>query len=252
MMDVASWTIGAARLLRAGVAMLLAAGPMAALLVLPGRNRAAQRAIWGLVRWGFALVVRAHGRPEAGALLVANHVSWTDIVVLGGLVDGGFVAKSEVAGWPLIGRGAAAIGCVFVERERRRRAAGQAEAMAARLAQGQSLVLFAEGTTGDGDGVLPFRSSLFAAGEQVQPVTLAWRRRDGTPFGRAERRAFAWLGEDALRPHAIALARAGGARVDIHFEPVLSGGCRKSLAAASRAAIVARLDGYAATEKRTA
>ncbi|MDE2411399.1 MAG: hypothetical protein KGM18_06430 [Sphingomonadales bacterium] len=118
------------------------------------------------------------------------------------------------------------------------------------------MVLFAEGTTGDGRAVLPFRSSLFAAGvghKMVRPVALVWSRRDGRPFDPRERRRFAWIDDDRLLPHAIALALSGGARVDLHFEPALSGEDRKQLAAQCRAAIARRVaEAQAATLKRAA
>ncbi|MBU6267921.1 MAG: hypothetical protein KGN34_10295, partial [Sphingomonadales bacterium] len=129
---------------------------------------------------------------------------------------------------------------------------------AARFAAGESLVLFAEGTTGDGGTVLPFKSSLFAAiggsaQRTVQPVTLLWRNRDGSPFDAAQRRRFAWIDDDELLPNARALALGGGARVDIHFEAPVTGDNRKQLAAACHTAIAARVSGdQAATLNRAA
>jgi 1-acyl-sn-glycerol-3-phosphate acyltransferase len=214
------------------------------------------RAVWRSLRHGFALDVRVHGTATTapGTLYVANHISWTDIAVFGELLDAGFVAKSEVAAWPVIGPAAARYDCVFIAREQRGTVARQARAMATRLAAGTRLVLFAEGTTGDGSTVLPMRSSLFAgvgqgAGEGsgpdrsavVQPITLIPRHRTGRPFTPQERRAFAWLDDDELLPHAAALALAGGARIDVHFEAPVSGADRKALATACHAAITARL-----------
>jgi 1-acyl-sn-glycerol-3-phosphate acyltransferase len=219
------------------------------------RSRRWTRAVWRTLRRSFALDVRVHGTlwTAPGTLYVANHISWTDIAVLGELLDAGFVAKSEVATWPIIGPGAARYQCVFIEREQRHTVAHQARAMATRLATGARLVLFAEGTTGDGSTVLPFRSSLFAglgqgahqrAGEgrgPVQPITLVPRHRTGRPFTPEERRAFAWLDDDELLPHAAALALSGGARVDVYFEEPVSGTDRKALAGACHAAISGRL-----------
>ena len=213
----------------------------------PGLRQRLEAAVWEALRAGFGIVVRFHGVPLAkpGTLYVANHVSWTDIVVLGGLLDAGFVAKQEVAAWPLIGPGARRYGCVFVARDRRGSVGSQSGAIAECLAGGGSLILFPEGTTGDGSIVLPFRSSLFAGvagGSRVQPVTLTYRRRDGRPFDAGERRRFAWLGDDALLPHAMQLAWSGGALVDVHFEQPLACPDRKALALACHAAISARVD----------
>lgn len=250
------------RMVRAGralgaclVALVLVAGWLA---IRPGPrlSRRWVRFTWGLLLRGFALDVQVHGTAAAapGTLYVANHVSWTDIVVLGYQLDAGFVAKSEVGRWPVIGRGARALGCIFVARERRGMVGAQAGEIAARLAAGGRLVLFAEGTTGDGSAVLPFHSSLFdgiGAGT-IQPVTLVCRRRDGQAFSPAERRRFAWLDDDALLPHAAAMARSGGARVDVFLEAPVPGGDRKAVARACRGAIAARLTDQAAALNRAA
>jgi 1-acyl-sn-glycerol-3-phosphate acyltransferase len=107
------------------------------------------------------LRLRVRGAPAAfgSTLLVANHVSYLDVVVLGSLVNVSFIAKAEVAGWPLIGRIG---GTIFVER-RGSCSAGQRDRVAVRLARGDDLILFAEGTSSDGGRVLPFKSALFAA-----------------------------------------------------------------------------------------
>ena len=110
------------------------------------------------------LRVRVRGAPALSGptLFVANHVSYLDIVVLGSLLDAGFVAKSEVAAWPLIGW-LARIGRTVFGARRAASCAGQCNALAERLSAGQSLILFAEGTSSDGGRVLPFETSLFAA-----------------------------------------------------------------------------------------
>ena len=238
------------------VAVVIAALAISALLLglcsvfrhWTGVRQRLEKAVWTTLRAGFGMVVRVHGVPLAkpGTLYVANHVSWTDIVVLGGLLDAGFVAKQEVAGWPLIGPGARRYGCVFVARDRRGSVGSQSGAIAECLAAGSSLILFPEGTTGDGSRVLPFRSSLFAgvAGRgTVQPVTLSCRRRDGGRFDAGERRRFAWLDDDALLPHAMQLAWSGGALIDVHFGQPLECLDRKVLAQSCHAAISAGLAG---------
>jgi 1-acyl-sn-glycerol-3-phosphate acyltransferase len=115
---------------------------------------------------------------DPGALVVANHISWTDILVLGSLRPMAFVAKSEVRGWPLLGILARLHGTLFIRRGDRGGVAGQVDRITAALERGP-VVLFPEGTTGNGADVLPFRSTLFAAaaGRWVQPVTLRYRPR---------------------------------------------------------------------------
>ena len=135
----------------------------------------------GLPGWGFIarnyyrvlctilrIRVRVSGTPvrERAVLFVSNHVSWADIVVIGSLAPVAFVAKSEVAKWPLVGITAKMQRTVFVDRTRRHQAADAVKEIVARLAGGTSVVLFAEGTSSDGNRVLPFRSALIGAVER--------------------------------------------------------------------------------------
>ena len=168
-------------------------------------------------------------RVRGTTLFVANHVSYLDIVVLGSLVDATFVAKSEIAGWPLIGLLARIGRTVFIHR-RVAYCARQCDALAARLDAGQSLILFAEGTSSDGGRVLPFKSSLFAAVERsspgpavrVQPVTIAYvRLKGGLPIDYALRPLYAWYGDMRLVPHLWAALGLPGAVIEVRFHPPL-------------------------------
>ena len=181
------------------------------------------------------LRIHVHGRPAEGRplLIAANHVSWTDIMALGAVTDAHFIAKAEVAGWPVFGRLARLQRTVFVDRTRPRRAGEQAGEIAARLARGEPMVLFPEGTTSDGNTLLPFKSTLFAAaqmamgeesGAAIQPVAIVYTRLHGMPMSRRERMRAAWIGEQTLVPHLADLVRRGGIGVAIHFgEPVAFG-----------------------------
>ena len=178
------------------------------------------------------LRIEVHGAPVDGRplLIASNHVSWTDIMALGAVADMDFIAKAEVAGWPLFGQLAKLRRTVFIDRSRPRRAGEQAGEIAARLARGEPMVLFAEGTTSDGNDVLPFKSSLFAAaqmamgeesGAAIQPVAIVYTRLHGMPMSRRERMRAAWIGDQTLVPHLARLMREGGIDVEIHFgEPV--------------------------------
>ncbi len=165
--------------------------------------------------------VTIHGTPAlTGTLLVVNHVSWLDIVILARACNtAAFVAKAEVARWPLLGALARRAGCVFVARDRRAHARQQAQSLHDALAQGRSVILFAEGTTGTGERLLPFRSSLFPSSEAfpVQPLAITYKRPDGTPLAPEQRRRIAWLGDDALLPHLAHLLRAGACRAEVRF-----------------------------------
>jgi 1-acyl-sn-glycerol-3-phosphate acyltransferase len=207
------------------------------------------RTFFRLILIGFGVRWRIHGIPgnPSRTLFVANHISWVDIPLLGSHLDAGFIAKDEVRRWPGIGRAAARIGTVFIDRRNRLGAHHQASAVRQQLSRRRGLILFAEGTTGDGATVLPFRSSLFAATQHedldVQPVSIVYRRRDGRALNAAERKQIAWLGEQSLLPHALGLAQGGQLRADIYFEPLLPSGNRKQIARQCEDIIRNRIEG---------
>ena len=126
-------------------------------------------------------------------MYVANHTSYLDVFVLGSLIRGAFVAKSEVASWPVFGKLAKLQNTMFLER-RSQRAVSHIEQVHEHLHHESNLILFPEGTSTSGTWVAPFRSSLFAAayGVKVQPVTVAYLDYDGVPMSQAERDHFAW------------------------------------------------------------
>ena len=167
--------------------------------------------------------VRGALAREGPVLVLANHVSWLDISVLGSLAPLSFVAKSEVAGWPVVGLFARMQRTVFIERGRRTHTAEVNKVVATRLGEGDVMVLFPEGTTSDGNRVLPFRSSLVGAARmalaelgtasvQLQPLAITYVRRNGLPLTRRERPEIAWYGDMDLAPHLAAFLR--GAPVD--------------------------------------
>ncbi|MCJ2013809.1 lysophospholipid acyltransferase family protein [Methylobacterium sp. J-076] len=172
--------------------------------------------------------------PDEAALVLANHVSWLDIVVIGALRPLCFVAKSEIAGWPVIGQLAALQRTLFIDRGRRSATAVVSAEMGHRLAGGELVVLFAEGTTGDGTRLLPFRSSLVGAARaalqaegdrgrvRLQPLAITYPRRNGLPVVRAERAEIAWYGDMELAPHLAAFVKGGP--IDVHVvwgDPIL-------------------------------
>jgi 1-acyl-sn-glycerol-3-phosphate acyltransferase len=182
----------------------------------------------------FNVRVREKGRPEAGAacLVLSNHVSWLDIPVIGSLRPLSFVAKSEIAGWPLVGHLAKLQRSVFIERARKAATAEVNAEVARRLKQGQAIVLFPEGTTGDGNRLLAFRSSLIGAARaalsdpavdtiMLQPLAIAYVRRNGLPVTRRERPEIAWYGDMDLAPHLMAFLHDGPLDVEIRWgEPI--------------------------------
>ena len=172
--------------------------------------------------------VEVFGRvPQHGPLLiVSNHVSWLDIVVLSAIAPVSFVAKKEVAGWPLFGCLARLQRTVFVDRDRRHATGTSRGEMRERLAAGDIIVLFAEGTSGDGRTVLPFKTSFFGAAEMpgvlVQPVTLAYRGHRNLPMTRRLLPSYAWYGDMELAPHLIGAVSAGPIEVAAVCHPPLS------------------------------
>lgn len=193
--------------------------------------------------------VRIHGTPVRGGpvLFVSNHISWADIPVLGGTVDGAFVAKSEVEAFAVVGWFATLARTVFIERDRRATAGDQRNAIAERLAAGESVILFPEGTTGDGVSLLPFKSALFAAvgGDAiVQPVTVAYTRLNGMPITRERLPDIAWVGDTDLWPHAVAFSALGRVRAELIFHDAVRVGDFADRKALSRHCRTVIADGY--------
>lgn len=162
------------------------------------------------------------GRP---VLYVSNHASYLDVFVLGARVPASFIAKAEVAGWPVFGSLAKFQNTLFFERNTRR-AADQIGVMRDHLRQRSNLILFPEGTSTPGDQVQPFRSSLFAAIEdgQIQPLTVVYAKYAGEPMTQAERDRYAWYLPMAFAPHFFsALGLAGSDVYIICHKPVRPG-----------------------------
>ncbi|MEP9350162.1 1-acyl-sn-glycerol-3-phosphate acyltransferase [Xanthobacter sp. KR7-225] len=164
--------------------------------------------------------------PARPLLLLSNHASWLDIPVIGSVTPLFFVAKSEVAGWPLVGLLAKFQRTVFVDRQRRHATGSVNREIAERLHEGDPVVLFAEGTSSDGNRVLPFRSALVGAVREavaaaeavtVQPMAVAYVRLQGLPMGRLHRPAAAWFGDIELAPHLLDVLRHGAIDVEVSF-----------------------------------
>ncbi|MCG6114264.1 MAG: 1-acyl-sn-glycerol-3-phosphate acyltransferase [Mesorhizobium sp.] len=199
-----------------------------------------------------AIKVQLVGEPSTARplLIVSNHVSWTDVMVIGSVADVHFIARGDMAHWPVMGTIGRLRRTVFIERGSRKRSAGQTAEIAEFLQRGDVLVLFAEGTTGDGSTILPFKTSLFAAlypGDElerpfatVQPVSVAYLRSHGIPLGRLERTRYAWIGDQTLAPHLFMLLKGGAVDVEVRFgEPIQPdrAGDRKALARQTEAAV---------------
>lgn len=187
--------------------------------------------IWHKVAcWVLGIRVRVHGRIDRRRplMLAANHASWQDILVLSSIADVVFIAKSEVKSWPVFGTLARWQQSVFVVREDKRRTGDQAREIGERMAGGEIVVLFPEGTTSDGNRLLEVKSSLFGAAASavpssptgmvhVQPVAIAYTGIHGMPMGRYSRPISAWPGDVELVPHLLDLMKAAAIEVDVTF-----------------------------------
>jgi 1-acyl-sn-glycerol-3-phosphate acyltransferase len=184
---------------------------------------------------GVRITTRGRLHAERPLLIVANHSSWLDISVITAVAPVVFVAKREVANWPVIGLLARLQRSVFVDRTKRHRTADVNSEIARRLADGDPVVLFGEGTSSDGNRVLLFRTALFGAAGDVltaqsgaspqngikrvwiQPLSVAYTGMLGVPLGRTSRNDVAWYGGAALWPHLRRLASRGAIDVTVSF-----------------------------------
>lgn len=195
-----------------------------------------------------AIGERSAVRPT---LFAVNHSSWLDITVIDTQMPICFVAKREVNSWPVFGLLARLQRTVFVER-RAQRTAEHRDEMTERLNAGDSLVLFPEGTSSDGNHVLPFKSAFFALAETrvedrplaVQPVSIAYTAIDGEPIGRDRRPELTWFGDMDLAPHLWGVLCLDRFTVVVQYHPpvtIESFGSRKALAAHCQAVVASGL-----------
>lgn len=212
--------------------LLLASVQLVIMRIAPRHDHRLPQLWHRAILFAVGLKVRCVGTRvgEGPAMLVANHTSYLDIPIIGALGRLAFIAKSEVGDWPGIGFLSTLQRTIFVERGRRSRTLDQQQAIASRLKGDEVLVLFAEGTSSDGNRVLPFKSALLSVAEAahmpdadvlIQPVSIAYTHRFGLPMQREERPAYAWYGDMDLAPHLAELLREGPISVTLVFhEPV--------------------------------
>ena len=180
--------------------------------------------------------------PRPPFLLVVNHLGYADVVALAARCECVFVAKKEVAGWPVVGSLCGRAGTIFVDRRSRRDIPRALALVEAALDEGAGVVLFAEGTSTRGSGVLPFKSPLLEAaarrGLPVHHASLSYR----TPRGEAPAEtAVCWWGDMTFPGHFFGLLKLTGFRADLAFgAEAITGRDRKALAGKLRAAVSAR------------
>jgi lyso-ornithine lipid O-acyltransferase len=174
--------------------------------------------------------------PIKAHLLVSNHISWLDIIVLGCFFPAHFVAKSDILAWPVIGYLARQGGTVFVRRGNKQQAKAIAEEIVWLLKQDSTVIAFPEGTTTRGDAVLPFHASLFQSAlltkKSVQPIAIQYEgaTKEFAPF----------IGEDTFIPHLLRMLTLDKIDVCVTFLPTIAtaGRSRQSVSAEARAMIL--------------
>jgi len=232
------------------VVLVLLTGGIAATvaLLLPGERRRRMVIQWILSAMARGLLtglgldcIWLGPAPRGPALIAGNHLSWIDIVAAIATWPCTFVAKREVRDWPVLGRLAAALGVVFVDRARKRDLLTAIPAIEHALGRGSLILLFPEGTTSDGQGILRFRTALFEsavrAGVPVFPVALSGSVDcESADHDVGDRdNVLCWYGDETLVANVWRLAATNDARFLLRVgAPVDAGTNRKQLAARVR------------------
>jgi 1-acyl-sn-glycerol-3-phosphate acyltransferase len=197
--------------------------------------------------------VRIHvqGEVPREGLIIANHLSYADILTLSSIVPCAFIAKKEVRSWPIFGWIAAKAGTLFVDRERRLETAKFNESIEEALRSGLKVVLFPEGTSSDGSSVLPFRPSLFepaiASGAAITPAWLGYEASSGSVANDV-----CYWGDMTLVPHLFRMFAIRSITAHVRFgSPMRGMRDRKQAADATRAEVV-RMAGLAVEPREPA
>ena len=175
--------------------------------------------------------------PQPPFLLVCNHLGYLDVPVLASVVDAAFVAKSEVASWPVLGRFCRWMGTLFVDRRRRRDLPAALHALDAEIAAGRGVVFFPEGTSSGGGRVLPFHAPLLAAAAEAG-LPVAWAALSyATPAGEEDSAtAVCWWGDAPFLPHFARLLALPHVEARLRL-------CEKPVAATDRKRLAEELHG---------
>jgi len=202
------------------------------------------------LQW-FSAIVNLHiikegNLPERRAILISNHISWLDIIVIGQYLPAYFVAKSDISSWPVIGYLARQGGTIFIRRGNKQHIKTTTEKMVWSLKQNSYIIAFPEGTTTNGDEVLHFHSSLFQPAlltrSLIQPVAIQYQ-------GEAQELA-PFIGDDAFVPHLIRMLVLDKIEVRLSFLPVInsSGKNRHSVSLEARDMIKSKISEYPPTD----
>jgi len=184
------------------------------------QQRDARVQVWAmqLLRiWGIDLEVRGKPVTLGPALLVCNHISWLDILVIHATRHCRFVSKSELRDWPVLGTLATGAGTLYIERAQRKDAMRMVKDMANSLRKGEVLAVFPEGTTGDGIGILPFHANLIQSAIEaeapIQPLALQFVDAKTNEISMAAR----YIDDDTLLDSVWSTLNARGLKAVVNF-----------------------------------
>lgn len=191
---------------------------------LPERSRWLRR--WtGTLSRGIGFDIKVIGKPPSNGFIAPNHLGYMDILVMSSVMDLTFLSKSEVRDWPLVGAYTRMAGTVFIDRSRKRDVANKDEEFESAIREGVSLAIFLEGTSSNGEEVLPYRSSLLQPMvENNWPITPAYIKYDSEGGNAADE--VCWWGEAPFTPHFINMLGIKRTRATIAFGDTRSAGGR--------------------------
>lgn len=174
---------------------------------------------------GIHIEVEGSIAPLTPLLLVPNHTTYLDVLVLGGLAPMVFTPKAEIARWPLIGAISRLCDVVFIER-RSSKIKEAHQAIAEKITRGARVCLFPEGTTSDGVRLLPFKTSFFemAVGNSavsIQPVSIVYSKMGGLPIFHGQRSEIAWVGDADFLSHVWNILGKQSITARILFHPIM-------------------------------
>ncbi len=174
---------------------------------------------WGCVALGVRVTVRG-ALPKDAQYLVANHLGYLDILVLGSQANAAFVSRADVEHWPVIGWLAKQFDTVFLERSKKRDLPTVNAGLKERLERGEVIVMFPEGSSSSGEGLLPFRSPLLGPpaehGSAVAAACIRYTTGKGDPDAM---HCVAWWGDMEFAPHAAAMLSASRIHAVVAFAP---------------------------------
>ena len=224
-----------------------------------GRNRLRWRH-WLVRHWSrgvarlLGMKVRVTGAPPRPPFfLVSNHLSYVDIILLYTCLDCVFIAKHEMRRWPGLGLLAHAAGTIWVNRESPRDAVRVLSEIDAAMARGDGVVLFPEGTTSPGSGLLPMRPALFDwAARRQHPVHCTAIGYRSVPGDEPAHLSICWWGDMEFAPHLLDLCRLRGFEADVRFAPApVTAPDRGSLALRARDEILRHFEPVVTPERLT-